>query len=120
MCMIHISGFFYRYKKLSINALISWIVGAFFIIFVSLVISLFYAICLNYSFKRIEKLKQQRLEKLKEDIVSIKEEEVEEQEEEKEYQPKVNASNGEVLEVKSNLPPMRKTKKKVDEEEENV
>ena len=123
MCMIHISGFFYRYKKLSINALISWIVGAFFIIIVSLVISLFYAICLNYSFKRIEKLKQQRLEKLKEDIVSIKEEEVEEEEEEeeeKEYQPKVNASNGEVLEVKSNLPPMRKTKKKVDEEEENV
>ncbi len=124
MCMMHITGFFYRYKKISINALISWVVGAVFIIFISFIISLIYGLCLNISFKRIKKLKEKRLEKLKDDDIIKEEEEIEEeeqeQEEEKEYQPKVNASNGEVLEVKSNLPPMRKTKKKTEEEEENV
>ena len=124
MCMIHITGFFYRYKKISINALISWIVGAVFIIIVSLFISLFYAMCLNVSFKRIKKLKNKRLEKLKEDDTIKEVEEIEEEEEreeeEKEYQPKVNSTNGEVLEVKSNLPPMRKSNKTINEEEENV
>ncbi len=124
MCMMHITGFFYRYKKISINALISWVVGAVFIIFISFIISLIYGLCLNISFKRIKKLKEKRLEKLKDDDIIKEEEEIEEeeqeQEEEKEYQPKVNASNGEVLEVKSNLPPMRKTKKKTEEEKENV
>ncbi len=121
---IYLTAFFYRYKKISTNALFSFIVGGIFIIIFSIIVSLIYALFKNKAYKKMNKTKEERKKKLEDEIeIKNEEEEIEEEEEveeEKEFEPKVNANNGEELEIKSNLPPRKKTVKIVDENEDKI
>ena len=124
ICFIYLTGFFYRYKKISINALFSFIIGAIFIIIVSFIISLIYGLLKNRAYKKMIESKDERKKKLEEEKeIKNEEEEIEieeESEEEKEFEPKVNITNGEQLEIKSNLPPRKKTVKIVDENDDKI
>lgn len=123
ICFIYLTGFFYRYKKISINALFSFIIGAIFIIIVSFIISLIYGLLKNRAYKKMIESKDERKKLEEEKEIKNEEEEIEieeESEEEKEFEPKVNITNGEQLEIKSNLPPRKKTVKIVDENDDKI
>ena len=57
---IYLTAFFYRYKKISINALFSFILGGIFIIILSLIVSLIYALFKNKAYKKMNKTKEER------------------------------------------------------------
>ena len=125
ICFIYLTSFFHRYKKISINALLSFIIGGLLVVIFSFIFSLFYGCCRNTGYKNLNKKKEKR-EKIigkweyEEEEEEEEEEEVEEVEEEKkEFKPVFNTNNGEVLERKGNLPPMRK-KKKVGFDDEEI
>ena len=66
--------------------------------------------------ERKKKLEEEKEIKNEEEEIEIEEE----SEEEKEFEPKVNITNGEQLEIKSNLPPRKKTVKIVDENDDKI
>ena len=115
ICFIYITAFFKRYQKLSVNALISFIIGGLLIAVLYLLFALGYAILRIVSYSREKKKNDKRNEilKVEDSVHEIEEEEEEEneeaEEEEKKFDSIDNKTNRE-LETKGNLPQKKKSR----------